>query len=64
MQYAMRINLGFIGCQQQANLQCVVDDAHQIPICLGTEFSEFGEKCCADSGAITGLKDPVRSLSY
>ena len=66
-------NIAFIGCQQQANPQRVVDDAHQILIRLRTEFCEFGllcrgaheslrEKPCADSGAVAGLKDPVRSF--
>jgi hypothetical protein len=45
MQHASRVNIGFIRCQEQAEIHRVVDDAHQIPIRLCTEFSEFGLLC-------------------
>jgi hypothetical protein len=32
MRYAMRINIGFVRCQQQRHFQRVVDDADQITI--------------------------------
>ena len=40
--YPCAVNIAFIGCQQQANLQRIVDEVHQILICPSTKFIDFG----------------------